>query len=132
VTAVAAEEGLTFNQDKQKILPNTGRLHAIIQAAGDRQSAVMETYHKAFFTDGIDLSSRENAIEVAAAAGMPRPKAGEAWDDPRALAKVREQGREITQLGIHSVPCFIINRRTAIVGAQRAEALISAFEKYAG
>src|SRR5690606_27552511 len=131
VAGVAAEEGLTFNHDQQKILPNTGRLHAIIQQAGDKQAAVTEAYHKAFFTDGIDLSRRENAVEVAAAAGMDRLEAEKAWDDPKALAKIRQQGREISQLGIHSVPCFIINRRAAIVGAQRAEAFVSAFEKYA-
>jgi predicted DsbA family dithiol-disulfide isomerase len=131
VAAVAAEEGLTFNHDKQKILPNTGRLHAIIQAAGKNQAAVMEAFHKAFFTDGVDLSRRENAVEVAVSAGMSRPEAEKAWDDPNALARIREKGREIGLLGIHSVPCFIINRKAAIVGAQQAQAFVSAFEKYA-
>jgi predicted DsbA family dithiol-disulfide isomerase len=35
-------------------------------------------------------------------------------------------------LGIHSVPCFIINRKTAIIGAQHTQTFISAFEKQAG
>lgn len=132
VAAVAAQEGITFNQDRQKILPNTGRLHSIIQAAGDERPAVVEAFHKAFFTDGVDLSKKENAVEVAVAAGMTRSKAEKAWDDPAALAKIREQGRQISRLGIHSVPSFIINRQTAIVGAQRPEAFVSAFEKHAG
>ena len=131
VTAVAAEEGIIFNQDRQKVLPNTGRLHAIIQTAGDNQAAVMEAYHKAFFTDGVDLSNKENALEVAIAEGMSRTRAEKAWEDPALLKKIREQEREISLLGIHSVPCFIINRQTAIVGAQQAHAFISAFEKQA-
>lgn len=131
VASVAAEEGIVFNQSKQPVLPNTGRLHAIVQAVGAAQPAVMEAYHKAFFTDGIDLSQRDNAVQVAAAAGMAQAQAEKAWDDPAALEKIREQARQISQLGIHSVPSFILNRKTAIVGAQRTNAFVSAFEKYA-
>lgn len=129
VAAVAADEGIVFNQSRQKILPNTGRLHAIIQAAGDEQPAVMEAFHKAFFSDGVDLSRKENSIEVASAAGMSRSKAEKTWDDAAALAKIRERGRQLSQFGIHSVPYFIINRSTAIIGAQHMHAFVSAFEK---
>ncbi len=72
VTQVAAQEGLDFQYDKQNVSPNTRVIHSIIQLAkleGKHKEAV-EAFFKAYFTDGVDLSKKENLVAIAQRIGL--------------------------------------------------------------
>lgn len=60
--AIALQEGLELNFSRQAVSPNTRKAHALIQLAKEegKQPEMVETFFKAYFTDGIDLSKDEN------------------------------------------------------------------------
>lgn len=130
-TQVAAAEGLTFHFEKQKVSPNTRKAHALLQVAQAEgvQLPLMETFFKAYFTDGIDLTNPDNLIDLAVSAGMSKEKATQTLTDDNSLLQVSLAEQELYKLGISSVPFYIINNKYGISGAQATETFIEAFTK---
>ena len=69
---VAAREGIEFNLDMQHKYPNTRNAHRIILLAReeDKQDDVLEAFYRAYFTEGLDLTKKENLIRIAVDAGL--------------------------------------------------------------
>ena len=131
VTSVAAGEGLKFDFSKQKVSPNTRDAHRIIQLAKEEgvQPAVKEAFMKAYFEDGVDLSKKENLIEVAAKAGLSQNKVEKLLSTDEGLAQIVHEEQELQKLGITGVPFFIINNKYGISGAQPSNSFVQAFEE---
>ena len=123
VTNVAAEEGLNFNFDRQKISPNTRDAHRVIRYAKieGKQAAVKEAFLKAYFEEGIDLSKKENVVTIAAKAGLNAIKVSYMLDSDEGLVEIELEERMNHQRGISGVPYFIINNKYAVSGAQPSE-----------
>lgn len=134
VKHVAAREGIAFNLDKQHNYPNTRNAHRIILMAHetDRQDEVVEAMFRAFFTDGIDLSRKENLIDIAADAGLDREQVALLMQGNTGKTQIEMAEKELRDLGISSVPLFIINNKTTISGAQSVETFTRAFQDMAG
>jgi predicted DsbA family dithiol-disulfide isomerase len=130
VTRVAATEGVTFNYDKQFVSPNTRNAHRLIQLAKDdnKQLALVEALFKAYFTDGIDLSKKENLIKVAVLAGLDEKKTEQFLNSDTGTVEVAMAEQELQRLGITGVPFYIIEDKYGVSGAQPTEAFIKAFE----
>ena len=129
-TSIAATEGLTFDFSKQQISPNTRDLHVVLQLARHYgiQLPVMEAFFKAYFTDGIDLSKRDNIVTVAVAAGLSQDKVKKALDDEQAKLDVAASEKQMYNLGISGVPFYIINNTYGISGAQMSDTFMKAFQ----
>jgi predicted DsbA family dithiol-disulfide isomerase len=130
-TRVARDEGLSFDFSKQNVSPNTRLAHVLIQAAADdgKQLALTEAFFKAYFTDGVDLSKKENVIDVAVSVGWEKEKAEAALADEAAVARVAITEKEMSKLGISGVPFYIINNKYGVSGAQASEAFVKAFRE---
>jgi len=130
VTQVATGEGLTFNYNKQKVSPNTRDAHRLIQLAkeDDRQLALVEALFKAYFTDGVDLSKKENLKRVAVDAGMDAEKVELFLNSDTGITEVAIAEQELQRLGITGVPFYIIEDKYGVSGAQATETFIKAFE----
>jgi predicted DsbA family dithiol-disulfide isomerase len=130
VTSVATEEGLRFDFKKQKVSPNTREAHRIIQFAKQegKQPEVKEAFMKAYFEEGIDLSKKENLIDVAVQAGVLKEKVEKLLSTDEGLAEVALAESELQKLGITGVPFYIINNQYGISGAQPSESFVQAFE----
>jgi len=133
VTQVAKEEGLAFNFDKQDISPNTKSAHRIIWKAKEagKQLQVVEALFKAYFTDGVDLSRKENLMAIAQRAGLSKEEITDAMSNDESLQAVAMAQLHNRQLGVSGVPFYIINNKYAISGAQPAEAFIDAIKDIA-
>lgn len=125
---VAAEEGLRFDFDKQKVSPNTRDAHRLIWFAAKegKQFAVKEALMKAYFEDGIDLTKEENLIDVVTAAGLDKVKAQQLLHSSEGLNEVISSERMSQQRGVSGVPFYIINDTYGISGAQQADVFIQA------
>ena len=123
VTNVAAEEGLSFNFDKQKVSPNTRDAHRVIRYAKleGKQAAVKEAFLKAYFEEGIDLSKKENVLTIAVKAGLNAIKVSSLLDSDEGLVEIELEQKMNRQRGISGVPYFIINNKYGISGAQPSE-----------
>ncbi|MEJ1237681.1 DsbA family oxidoreductase [Chryseolinea sp. T2] len=130
-SSVARQEGLDMNFEKQSVLPNTRKAHALIFAAGntDKQLAVTEAFFKAYFTDGIDLSKDENLINIAVKVGLDRPVAETAISSHELLDSIASQEHDMQKLGISGVPFYILNNEYGVSGAQASETFIKVFEE---
>lgn len=127
--SVAAQEGLSFNFDAQTVIPNTRNAHRLIQLAKEdgKQLQLVEAFFKAYFTDGIDLSKKENLISISEQAGLDRAKVELFLKSSTGTTEVEMAELEIQKLGISGVPFYILNNKYGISGAQAPETFIEAF-----
>jgi predicted DsbA family dithiol-disulfide isomerase len=132
VAEVAATEGLTLNFDRA-VAANTFDAHRLIAWAADqgRQLDMVEALHKAHFTDGVDLGSHPALTGVAADLGLDRDAAAAYLDGPDGVDRVRKDLAEARELGVTSVPTFVIAGKYAVTGAQDSATLRSALDEVA-
>jgi predicted DsbA family dithiol-disulfide isomerase len=120
VSQVAADDGLHFDFEKQRVSPNTRKAHVLVALASahGRQQLLVEALFKAYFTDGIDLSDDNNLKLIATSVGLPEEEVAMALADPNALTAIESEEKEMYKLGISGVPFYIINKKFGISGAQ--------------
>lgn len=131
VKKIAEKEGLAFNMEIQKVSPNTRDAHRIIMLAkeDDKQGELTDAFYQAYFTDGVDLSKKENIVDLAVGAGLDRSKIEQLLDSNTGKMEIEMAEKELHDLGITSVPLFIIDNKFAISGAQSVDAFKLAFEE---
>ena len=132
VTAVAATDGLRLNFDRA-INANTFDAHRLIAwATGQgRQADIVDALQRAHFTDGVDVGSHAALAKVAASIGLDPAAAYGALESDTGAASVRADLAEARDLGISSVPTFVIDYRYAIQGAQEPATIRTALEEIA-
>jgi predicted DsbA family dithiol-disulfide isomerase len=128
VASVAAEEGLKFNFEKQKVSPNTRDAHRIIAFAKQegKQLAAKEAFMKAYFEEGVDLTKTENLLAISEQVGLDPQRIAALLASDEGLTEVIRQEEVNHQRGVSGVPYYIINDQYAISGAQAAEVFVQA------
>ncbi len=128
IEAVGAEEGIAFAFDRIERSPNTLDAHRLIRWAGieGAQDRVVERLFEMYFLEGTNLAEPSSLVAAAVDAGMDgavveRLLGGEADKDA-----VRGEIEAAQRMGITGVPCFIVDARYAVVGAQPPEVLVDA------
>lgn len=123
VVEAAQDSGVPIALDKITRTPNTRDAHRLIHWAGleGRQSFVVQRLMEAYFREGRDISAPEVLADIADGVGMDaalvhRLLASDADGDTidAADASARE-------MGVSSVPTFIVAGRHAVPGAQPPE-----------
>ncbi|WP_170984778.1 DsbA family oxidoreductase [Roseomonas sp. AR75] len=118
-------EGLRFAFDRIRRIPPSLDAHRLVRMA-DRQGladAAVEAVFRSYFQEGLDIGDQDMLAAIAGSIGMD-PQATR-----RALASVQEaeavhaDNLRAHRLGINGVPCFVVQGRHAIAGAQEPEVL---------
>lgn len=132
VTTVAAGDGLTLNFDRA-IVANTFDAHRLIAyaAAQGRQLDMLETLQRAHFTDGEDIGSRRSLARLAGTIGLDEASALAYLMSSEGTAEVTADLTEARELGITSVPTFVIDGKYAVQGAQEPGMLRDALSEIA-
>jgi predicted DsbA family dithiol-disulfide isomerase len=130
VTAVAAAERLTLDFDRA-IAANTFDAHRLIAwAAGqDRQADMLDALQRAHFQDGVDVGSRPALADVAAGIGLDPAEALAYLESEAGTGAVNADLAEARELGITSVPTYVIDGKYAVQGAQEPATLVAALEE---
>jgi predicted DsbA family dithiol-disulfide isomerase len=133
--AFGKEAGISYDFDAIKVAPNTMGAHRLIrwaaQAGPGVQNKAVSLLFKAFFEEGKDIGSAPVLIQIAKEAGM------DASIVETLLPTDAEEGGVIgeiataKQLGITGVPCFIIDQKYAVSGAQTPDILADAIRNAA-
>ena len=134
VAAVGEAEGIQFAFDRIERTPNTLDAHRLIWLA-DRenvQDAVVEALFRAYFTEGGDIGHRQILTDVVAEAGLVRSKAEALLNSDAGLEAIKDAGELARRHQVDGVPCFVMNRMTALSGAQPSEAFLKAFKQAGG
>jgi len=122
-------EGINFNFSNVGRTPNTISSHKLIDRAGQegKQDPVVEALFQAYFIDGKDIGDTEVLVEIAVAGGLDEDATRGYLQSDEDLERIRGDDATARRMGIQGVPCFILNRKYAISGAQEPEAFLQAF-----
>jgi predicted DsbA family dithiol-disulfide isomerase len=115
----AAAEGLDFRFDIARS-GSTFDAHRVVHLAQEHglQDAMKERLLRAHFTEGALVSDHETLVRLAAEVGLREDEIRETLAGDRYAAEVRHDERAAGQLGIRSVPTFVIDRALGVSGAQ--------------
>ena len=92
------------------------------------QNELAERLFKAYFTDGVFLSS-ENIGKIAAEVpGLSFDEVCEAMADGERIARVKAESARYSGI-VRGVPLFVMNGRPAFSGAQPVDRFLAAFER---
>ncbi|MEP1612576.1 MAG: DsbA family oxidoreductase [Roseobacter sp.] len=119
----AKQAGLSIDFEGIERTPNTLNAHRLIHWAGieGRQIAAVSALFKAFFVDVRDIGDIEvlsdiaDSIELDAAVITKLLKSDADMDD------IRNRDAHSRQMGVSSVPTFIVAQKHAVPGAQSPE-----------
>ena len=131
VQAAAAAEGLVYAVDSISRQPNTRDAHRLIRwaegigKAPDMKQRLMDLY----FTEGADLSNEAVLVQAAADVGLDPEDVRAALDSDKDIAEIEQEVNAAKEAGIQGVPCFILDGKYAISGAQEPEALAQAIQQ---
>ncbi|MEH0822120.1 MULTISPECIES: DsbA family oxidoreductase [unclassified Micromonospora] len=130
VTQVAAGVGLDMRFDRA-VQANTFEAHRLIRFATERGLAeeTVEALYAAHFTDGVDLGSRDALAELAVKVGLDEGEVRDHLDSPAGRREVAADLAAAQQLGVSSVPTFVLAGRYAVTGAQEPETLLAALSE---
>jgi predicted DsbA family dithiol-disulfide isomerase len=125
VTAIAAQEGITFNMDialRANTLPSHRLLaHALAKYGPAKQATLKQNIMIAYFTDGKDISSNKVLVDCAVSAGMDSTEASTVLTENLFAQEVASQIAGATSNGITAVPTYVINDQWSVPGAQDTE-----------
>ncbi|NKB22129.1 MAG: DsbA family oxidoreductase [Alphaproteobacteria bacterium] len=126
-----AEVGIEFRFDEIDMTPNTINTHRLIQYAKSYNASdalIVEKLYVAYFLEARNIGDINVLQDISIEAGLD----GEAFaryirsDDDRAY--ILEQDEAIRRQGITGVPCFIVEGKYAVSGAQSPEIFHQIFD----
>jgi len=134
VVAVGETEGIHFAFDRIERTPDTSDAHRLIWLADQEsvQDAIVEALFRAYFTDGRNISNRFELLDVVAEAGLDRSKAENLLNGDGGLQAINEAKELSSRLRVGGVPCFIVNGKQMLSGAQPPGEFLAAFRQAAG
>jgi predicted DsbA family dithiol-disulfide isomerase len=133
IRQMGGEAGLTFNFDAIEVAPNTADAHRLVLWAEDEHGsdagdALATALFRAYFTDGRNVSDRGVLVDCADEEGLDADAARAMLDGDDYTKAVRESQQQAQRRGITGVPCYVLDDRQALTGAQPTAAFLEAFD----
>ncbi|WP_298677653.1 DsbA family oxidoreductase [uncultured Lentibacter sp.] len=119
----AKAAGVVIEFDKIKVTPNTLDAHRLIHWAGieGRQTAVVSALFKAYFQEARDIGAHEVLADVADSMGMDAALVLKLLASDSDRADIQQRDSHSRDMGVSSVPTFIVANQHAVPGAQPAD-----------
>ena len=126
-------DGIKFNFDKITRTPNTLDAHRLIKWARlvggtNCQDAVVQAIFEAYFQNGEDISEATTLTEIARTEGLNPKEVHKYLSSDEDRDTIRSEDTKARQMGVQGVPCFVIEKRFAISGAQEPEYFMPLFD----
>jgi predicted DsbA family dithiol-disulfide isomerase len=127
---IARADGLSFDFERIRS-GNMFDAHRLIHLGRKRgvQDAVKERFFKAYLEEGALMSDHGTLSRLAVEAGLSEPEVADVLASDQFTQEVRADEAEAHELGINGVPCFVLDERYAVSGAQPAQVLLSALHQ---
>ncbi|WP_321341290.1 DsbA family oxidoreductase [Breoghania sp.] len=125
--------GIDFAFDRIKLSPNTLDCHRLIRWAfhDDAQEKLVSALFHAYFTEGADLTDHATLAAIAGDCGMDASLVAHLLATDTDVAATKAEIAAAQQIGVTGVPCFIVNGKYAVMGAQRSQDLADIIAKAA-
>ena len=121
-----AREGVAFRFDLIRRTPNTLDSHRMIAfaARSGAAEAIVDRLFRAFFVEGRDIGDPSVLAEIGDAAGLGRRPVERLLRGEADRTRILAEDEAIRSLGVKGVPCYIVEGRYAISGAQSPEVFL--------
>ena len=128
-------EGIRFAFGAIKVAPNTLDAHRVIRwagAAGDAvQNRLVRRLFQLNFEEGANIGDHGVLVKAAREAGMDASVVETLLPTDADVEAVRTEIATASRMGIAGVPCFLLEGKYAVMGAQDAETLADAIRQVA-
>ena len=130
MTRAAAGDGLDFHFERAR----AGRTfdgHRLVHLAAlhGKQDAMKERLFKAYLEEGELMSDHATLCKLGEEVGLPADAIREVLMTERFTEEVRDDERTAASVGISAVPCFVVDRRMAMSGAQDADTILAMLDQ---
>lgn len=118
-------EGLRFAFDRIRRIPPSVDAHRLVRFA-DRQGladAAVHALFEAYFCEGQDIGDQAALAAIAEGLGLDGADTRRFLGGQQEAEAVHADNLRAHRLGINGVPCFVVQGRHAIAGAQEPEVL---------
>lgn len=129
------DNDIAFDFDAIQFAPNTLDAHRLIhwaaQAAPGIQDRLVGTLFSLYFEQGQNIGDHEVLIDAAASVGMDGAVVARLLQSDADKATIREEIDTADRIGVRGVPCYIIDQKYAVMGAQTPDVLADAIRQAA-
>jgi len=127
VSQVAAQEGITYDLENT-LAGDTLDAHRLLHLARaeGKQKALIERFHRGYFSEHANLFDRDTLLRLAVEAGLDGPSVADVLDGDRFTADVDADQAKAHARGIRSVPHFLIDDRVSVSGGQSPAEFLAA------
>jgi predicted DsbA family dithiol-disulfide isomerase len=133
MTEMAEAEGLHYDFDKIKIIPNTLNAHRLIWLAEKYkvEGRVAKALYRSNFSEGKDVNNFNILIGIGVENGIPRERLEDFFKGDEGRKEVILMEEDAHHASIQSVPSFIVNNKYLIRGAQSSSTWKEFFQRIA-
>lgn len=135
IVPLGAVEGISFDFDAIKTAPNTLDAHRVIRWAGAAGEAIQNKLVRRLFQlnfeEGANIGDPSVLIEAARGSGMDATVVETLLPTDADVEAVRNEIATASRMGVTGVPCFLIEGKYAVMGAQDSATLADAFRQVA-
>lgn len=119
----AEDAGIEIDFAAIQKTPNTVNAHRLIHWAGieGKQNDVVDALFSAYFKEGRDIGDIETLADIADNAGMDAAVVTRLLKSDEDKQSIRDRDVHSREMGVNSVPTFIVGSRHAVPGAQPPE-----------
>ena len=119
----AQAAGLNINFEGMQRTPNTIDAHRLIHWAGieGRQTEAVSALFEAYFVEARDIGDPEVLADIADGIGMDAAVVSKLLRSDADADSIRARDTHSRQMGVNSVPTFIVASKHAVPGAQPPE-----------
>ncbi|WP_200208163.1 DsbA family oxidoreductase [Micromonospora coerulea] len=130
VTQVGASVGLDMRFDRA-VAANTFEAHRLIRFATEqgRATEMINALYRAHFSDGVDVGSTDALVKLAAGVGLDETEVRDYLESNAGRREVAADLAAAHQIGVTSVPTFVLAGKYAVTGAQEPETLLAALRE---
>jgi predicted DsbA family dithiol-disulfide isomerase len=135
IEPLGTAEGISFDFGAIKVSPNTLDAHRVVRwaaTAGEEvQNKLARRLFSLYFEEGKNVGNHAVLVEAAREAGMDAPVVEALLPTDTDRDAVATEAATASRMGISGVPCFLLEGKYAVMGAQESDALADAIRQVA-
>ena len=135
VEAIGDGVGIDFAFDAIKVAPNTLDAHRVIRWAGNAgagvQNRLARRLFQLYFEQGANIGDHAVLIEAARDSGMDAAVVETLLPTDADVQAVTAEIATAQRMGVSGVPCFLIEGKYAVMGAQESSVIADAIRQVA-
>ena len=131
ITKIGESLNFNFNFSKAERIPNTFTAHRLLWKSEEYnlQTELSEALFTAYFTDGLDIGSKEILAKISKSVGMNMSEILNFLDSKEGGQETADLEMNFIEKNIGAVPTYFINDKYIIQGGQEPETFISFLRK---